>query len=1096
MKFIKTLILTLFLLGMTNSSFAANISDEFKNASKCGVGENGYVELWSWDICEQDFSFRVFYRLFPDVMDEHLLKITNPKFLAGGNGATSVKDLEKEHINVYRSYQYSLMNIFKNMFSLAVFFGAILFVWHSSLALIRATTEGGILGERYSVGGTLIKYGIILVGFLPLGGGLMVIHVVVFLLIMFGIAFANLLYGVYINYMDIGTNNIDANQTLVDEQQFDPYNADDYYSAEIVKSMLKMSMCKVVTEQFMFENNITQREYKNWDNIKSCSTEKTQVGQVFNENISGNKIEKNNSAINFVPAKTNNFTDNKGSLYLSGGIIYGRNIQNSSSCDGVVGISNYTCGSITVSPPSLSNSKVLDLMKDIKFFSYYAAASKEVNSVESASSEDVKNIVNKNWESLKAAAITKLSPTSSIENLSPEDEIIIKNIAFYYHKLLLNDSIVGGLGFIKGENSLLSNTNVDNFLDRTTSLTAEAISILENHCTQHQELRNKSANLIKYLNKEEVRDKSFSASCLLMNNKGDLILLGSEKAKDSTGGPIKIGDTTKNGDAISNSQSSETLQEIIKNLTQKRKGIKSSLFQAVKGMDDKNISHQMRKLGWASAGSYMLRLIKNTEADSRLMMAFDQSVGIDISQISPQMIGRTYQTEKDAAGNDFDNANFLDLEQTYKIVVNPFVSKRHDLKIVDVSALSESVVNDMTLQKEKQEHLSTLLLETIMNPFGDFKRMIGNGSDGDMLSTESVKKCLGDMSECNFSFNNPMSSISDFGNNLIKISSTMIVATASISMLRAASLYISNKDIREQITKSGTISKAGDDANGLGKSIAGEFVGSAGKAVYNVANFIADSKVLNAVYLFLSLLINVFFMLLLLGVWFAYILPLIPFMTFLFAFLSWITLCLIALFVAPMWLAFNIQMTEKDKNMTDMMQSALNISLQILFRPALIIIAFVIGWSLFTIVFAVVSITSMPFLASVIIGEEGFSVTRLLDNIFIVAAYGGMLFVAIKYAFTITHGLANKLFQVLNVVAIDEGTSNYVQNVTQTTMLSMLNKFDVMKSLGQNLDKTIKSQEMAREHLKRVTENKRDIREKFNDMNREKAIQKKIDDDN
>lgn len=140
MKIIKYILLTLCLFA--NTAFATNISDEFKNASKCGVGDNGFVELWSWDICEQDFSFRVFYRLFPDVMDEHILPITNPKFLSGGNSATSVKELEKEHINVYRSYEYSLMNIFKNMFSLALFFGLILFIWHMFLGAIRSATEG------------------------------------------------------------------------------------------------------------------------------------------------------------------------------------------------------------------------------------------------------------------------------------------------------------------------------------------------------------------------------------------------------------------------------------------------------------------------------------------------------------------------------------------------------------------------------------------------------------------------------------------------------------------------------------------------------------------------------------------------------------------------------------------------------------------------------------------------------------------------------------------------------------------------------------------------------------------------------------------
>lgn len=1093
MKIIKYILLTLCLFA--NTAFATNISDEFKNASKCGVGDNGFVELWSWDICEQDFSFRVFYRLFPDVMDEHILPITNPKFLSGGNSATSVKELEKEHINVYRSYEYSLMNIFKNMFSLALFFGLILFIWHMFLGAIRSATEGEWLGSQFSLPQTLIKYGVILIGFLPLGGGLLVIHVIVFLLILFGIAFANLLYGTYINYMDIGSKDIDTNQEITqDQKNFDPYNSEDYYSAEIVKGMLKMSMCKTVTEQFMLENNIQQKSYKNWDNIKRCSAEVTSKSQVYNENISGDGFVKNGSAINIIGAKGENITKDGGDLYLSGGMIFGRNIQNDSQCDGVVGVYNYTCGTLSVSPPTLSNSKVLTLMRDISFFDSYANASVKINSIENANQNDIKELVSSEWKKIKNAAIEKLNVGKSEKSLSPEDEIIVKNIAFYFHKLLLNDSIVGGIGYIKGENKLLDNTSNELSTKTQAKLSAASSLILENNCTNHQELREKSKNLINYLEDKPTKDSNFSAACLIITPNGDLLLLG----KDAEGGGEKANAGTKNGDGqdIGNDKTITDLTSMIIDLSNKRKGIKSSLFQAVKGFDDKSISHQMRKLGWASAGSYVLRLIKNTEADSRIMTAFDQSIGVDVSKISPQMIGKTYQSQKDSANEDFDNPNFLDLEQTYKTVIEPFVSQRRDLRTVDVSAMSESIVNDLTLQKEKEEHLTTLLLETLMNPFGDFKRVIGSGVDGKMLTSESVRECVEDMSKCNISFNNPMSAISDFGNNLIKVSTTMIVATAVTSLIKYASLYFSNSKLKNQLDENGSISKVKDDVNNLGESVAGKVLGGTGKMVYNVADFFGVTAAFNAIYYILSMLINVFFVLLLLGIWFAYILPLVPFMTFLFAFIAWITMCLIALFVAPMWLAFNIQMTEKDKGMTDMMQSALNISLQILFRPALTIIALIIGWSLFTIVFAIISLTSMPFLASVLVSDGSFSISTLIDNVLVVAIYGGLLFISIKYVFTFINTLANQLFQIINVNSPMDEKSGFVERLTSTTMLSMLSKFKVMQDLGGVVEKNIAQKQMQNNNLLRDSENKKEIRRKFNDMSSGRDVQNRNEDDN
>jgi hypothetical protein len=45
---------------------------------------------------------------------------------------------------------------------------------------------------------------------------------------------------------------------------------------------------------------------------------------------------------------------------------------------------------------------------------------------------------------------------------------------------------------------------------------------------------------------------------------------------------------------------------------------------------------------------------------------------------------------------------------------------------------------------------------------------MGSGTNGEMLTATTVKACIEDMSKCNVSFNNPISAITDFGNNLIK----------------------------------------------------------------------------------------------------------------------------------------------------------------------------------------------------------------------------------------------------------------------------------------------------------------------------------------
>lgn len=1032
-KFVNLSLILLFSIFLSFTS-AAN-KNEFENASDCGV-ENGVVKMFSWDICEQDFAFRIFYKLLPDVFEEQVFPIVNSKYLS------QVKALEDKNLEVNRAYQSILLKIAEIMVNLSLLFGMYLFVWHAGLALLRTATEGSFLGKDYNGTQTMIRYGVIIFLLLPVGKGLVVAHWIILLLIMFAIAFGNLFYGLFLNFQDMGSDatNVSDSKNLykaedTDEARFKEfyenkkYDHNYFYSAEIIKSFLKASTCKVRTEQFIFENNISKINAGNKELYLGCSVESLGNAQILNRNITGQGFlpEK---AFSIYKTQNSNLISGGNTIEMTSGIKFGKNIKN--SCANIEGIYNYSCGEINVNVPQVTHKETLNIMNEIGFYDTYASTSAQIMASDGDSSQ-IESIATKGWSTLSTKLIDKLAESINGEKkLSPADETVIKNVSYNFHQLLMNDAMIGSANI--SNNTLKSpatNVVVSKYF---ADLINSASLMIDSYCNKNQELILKSENLNKYFeNFDKSLENNISSSCISLPS---LEIIGTKtKGKEEY-----IGLNDELNKKLAEEQ--QYIMKLIVNVYNKREGIEVSLYKSLKSVSKFSLTAQMRKIGLASAGNFLLKLIKEKDIDNKFMHSIRNSLNFDSGVIDNRFIGKEYIAEKENVSRTLDNPNFLLFSQYFAPVVDPFNSGRKDLRMADISSSVSGIFEDSLYQAEKEDEFLTRMIETISNPLGNFKQAVGIGANKD-LNKEVVQKCMEDLKECPIPLENPIKGLSDFGHSLVSASSNLIALSLTLSFTSYAKEKYKNYKLNKD--KGGSLEKGKAVNDGLGK----KFLGSAGKGL---------SALVNVTEIVLSAIFNILLLILFVGVFFAYIIPLVPFLMFTFTFLSWVTICLLTLFIFPMWVVFNLKMTESQNGNSEMYMSGYNIGLQILFRPALLVIALITAWALFKVAFLAINLTILPLMYSVLMNETNdYSITALIDKVMLILIYGIIVYITIKFIFNFMYEITNKLFEAMNVKPIDDKASS-TQHILEGAVKASVLKFMVLNKVSSQIQDSINSQ--------------------------------------
>ena len=1012
-KFLSfSLVILLLISFLAPSVYAGNANVMPVDSSQCGLTSTGVVKPLSGEICPEDKSFRFFYKLFPDVFDKTVLKIISPGYLE------EVKNIENENMEIYRGYQYSLLYSFNAMIDLAFFILGFFLFYYTFMALLRTMENGKFLGEDWSVGGLVKKYGFIAILLVPIGNGLVVGQVFVFILIIAAIYLANYLWGAYLSYLEVGDNPVDiaayAQNKKTDSEVTKEYVADylgskghaDYNSEYFADKIIDLSLCKKRTENYLIEMNASQIKKFGIGQFSQCLIKDNVSAQISKlEVANGSNFINEDSFMNYNMKEISVFERINSKFYKNDIVTFGSSAQNDTVCQNFDFETEYNCGSLKTVLPSVDSINIEDAIDETNFYSKYVSISSNLSNT--SNPEDFMGIIDQGWVSIYNDLIAYYTDNQS-EKMSPSDEEDIKTISYIYHQLLLNDLLSGNAsGFLRkysvSPNSNAAVTTGDYYRPVTTEefrmenqaspylLTRKlnygteiTNNIMELACTYDQEILKKSKRMAEQINSGEEVSGEVSAACLNVQSDGSVSYYGEEIDDDR--------------DAVINAKVADLEQDVLINynglLDEMKSIFKSvdfSLFKSMTPLDSTSLVHTLRKEGWFSLGSYIFKVSKEKEIEHKLMMALRNSFTISSDFTNSAYLGIV---QSNIGGESAGVSNNFNSISQYKSMLVPERDMDFSPSVDGANYINDYLSNRI---KNKDTTYSTMTITSIFsiltNPFASFKQSLGYDNETE-FSVEGLMECTEDASKCAIPMENPLIGISDFGSQLIEVSVTIIVAAIAID-------YFGSKVSQKFLGDDGALMKKAESLSS-GKGFGLELLT---KGANELIDFIS---------LLMSFLVGFAGAILLLGVMLAYVIPLIPFIAFTFAFISWMVFCLQVLFLFPLWCVFSLRIASQQDANTDMYRATYNLIIQILFKPIILVGVYILMWSLLAVMVSVINYTVVTYMLSSLESTD-FSLVELTSSIVLLIVYAILIFLVVKMLFKTLHSIVKKIFGYLKV---------------------------------------------------------------------------------
>ena len=1050
----KNVILLVVAMCCTTFSFASNTNYAIPE-SDCGV-DASVVKIYDGEICEQDISFRMLYKFFPTTIETFVFPIINSEYLP------LVPELEQQNLHLYQTQEIIFFEIFKSSQKVGMFIAGFFILWHFiALGLIRAANDGSFLGKSWNTSFTLIKYGVLIVLLLPLNGtGLLVIHVILLSVIILGIYFANYFWGVYLNYLQVGEDAIDIStiEDSVSDQKVDKsdeydknidlYDHNYFFAYSYAKELSLIALCKERTEKLLFLNVLPSLTQNNVNDLNSCfvnnPTEATWDESRTNAPTTTGFIHYSNSVSTFDYLTQGKSSSNE--LYQTNSIVFKNDdpggVQCQSSGNRAFDKQNYDCGSINVSLPTIPDGNVKKAINLSNFGEQYLRASIAVMTTANPAST-----VENAWTSLSNNIDVLFDDNNELHAFKHNQSLIKKNVSFFFHRLLMNDAIVGNSGFsldktnidrfefISGRNKksnfnlLLSEYMVD---ASNIARQIETIGCLKN--STYYNSSQEAMKLIKnYENGTDDKVEAYSTSCLDQYSHTPIgidpkLYLNA----DETGVLLDTEISNLKEQAITSGKS--TLAALTEKIKNKRSAVERSFYLSIINSPANELANRLRKEGWAISGGYMLKIIAMKEMDNNLRRSLQNSSVAKAVQMNEKSIPKELDIAK--IGKTESVNLFTDWFDTSEDVLSILNDKsmtpsRKDLKYVDASIL----MNDKILGSMAQVDLDDTGTEDLLDLFLSFrlidniKSVVGVSAHGE-LSIEQITVCITPKSDsqlrCPMDLTNPIVQVSHLGHSLINMAS-MILSVALAAAAAEAAYVMGLKLMNKDLNVGSASSEVAQDNAALDSDIAKGVDDT--PQVKNNKNSVIKTLVKGSVavlYFILKIMLMLSVLMLSIGMTLAYIIPLIPFIAFTISFLSWIVISLEILIIAPIWLSFLFRIEDSNKPTNELYLAGFNFVMQMLFRPALIVASLTIGWSLFTLIFMVVNFSMAAFMSNF---EDGGMFVSLVYGSLLMLAYAIVLFIIVKQLFMLMISMPNKIFTKIGVQPLD---NSFEKNASDT----------------------------------------------------------------
>jgi hypothetical protein len=146
----------------------------------------------------------------------------------------------------------------------------------------------------------------------------------------------------------------------------------------------------------------------------------------------------------------------------------------------------------------------------------------------------------------------------------------------------------------------------------------------------------------------------------------------------------------------------------------------------------------------------------------------------------------------------------------------------------------------------------------------------------------------------------------------------------------------------------------------------------------------------------------------------SYVIPLIPFIAFTFAFIAWLVFCLQVLFLFPLWCVFSLRIASSQDSNSEMYRATYNLIIQILFKPIILVGVYILMWSLLAVMISIINYTVVTYMISSI-ESTSFFLVEFTASLVLLIVYSILVFIVVKLLFKTLHSIIKKIFGYLKV---------------------------------------------------------------------------------
>jgi len=1003
-KNIVFLLLTIYCSGLAATTEDIN----------CALTENA-IAVNSFEICQKDESFKMLYELFPKFFDDSVFRTANYGDIENIKYNPDVATEDQ-----YRKFSNIIYAVFGSLTTLTYYVISFFLFYFSFFSLLRATESGDFMVQGKDTVMKSVIYGGV-VGFLLLPiGGLTLIQMFVLVLAILAISLANFMFGNYLSIVQYGTDYIDPNNIADPSYVLD--NFEDSSTALMARTYLsdltKIAMCRDVTSQLILEQNLFDLNSTNLKERMDCSGGVEGFSDL-NGFITRTNIKKPDFfGLNYVDV----YNSEMSSLSQVRNVVFG--VKNKGTCDNKNYIP-YTCGEIEIKTPKMNDSSIIKIYGINKFVSKVIAISNGLSLTGGNYSR-----INDGWNNLHNELMQEIKEKGELNDgsflsieankvLTKVDTAGIKQVSYIYHQLILN-SLTTGLSFkthnvpadyVDEEAEILAQFNSFNFnaFEKDwESIKPIANKIQKNHCILNAEGLADSYSTFKS-NGGVGADLGGSLRCVDFKNN---VVYG----VNSSGEPILDVDEVMELSVELTADIVKDFDVIAEEVFKRRKEVETSFLDSMKEDGSDGVLNNLRQKGWLSMPTYLMdasKEIKNNNVYIKSLLSSNKfkPLQVEFNSLAP-----------DVESVDFVKSDkylsYMDKSNVYKYFVSANGSKNVYFDNETFAAMK--IQNNPEALTNGDFDISDFT-QIIMNPIAPLKQALGIGHIDGMLSDRSksiLEECKINKELCPIPKKDPLIGLSQYGHYLINVSINYFLIIVSLKGLATIGKSVTNvyKKNKKQPSKqeSGIKEAPSAIAEALNKGKDSlEKVPLAGKGIEYIGKILdVTSEMLAALGTFVILLFFV-------GVFLAYILPLIPMIYFVVGYITWLLLIMQVMFIANIWAAHFIKF---DENKDVIVRAAKNYALQILLKPLFMVVGMIFAWELFKIALFYINITIFSLFTAV--AADGGIVGLMQETIFLLMLIL-MLYVVIKYILDMISTITEMLLKFLGSESAIEQSSSF-----------------------------------------------------------------------